>query len=225
MSIVCQPFRFAVPAAVLGILLLAGCSSHRHRFETPRPGFVERGMASWYGPKFDGKPTASGETFDMHALTAAHKELPLGTVADVRNLENGRTVRVRINDRGPFVRGRILDLSYAAARELGMVEAGLARVEIRIAAVGSGPPGPARTPFYTVQVGAFRDRDNALDLRRRLRSDGPPVVVEAGDDGLHRVRVGRFKKRAEAEKLRRRLRRRGFDAVLVGLRSALQESS
>ncbi len=219
---------FLLPAlATLLILLIAGCGAHRHRYEAPRPGFVERGMASWYGPQFDGRPTASGEIFDMHALTAAHRELALGTVVDVKNLENGRTVRVRINDRGPFVRGRILDLSYGAAQALGMVEAGLARVEIQVATVGAGRPGPARTTAYTVQVGAFRDRDNALDLRRRLAGDlqtSPPapqaalqVEVHTGGDGLHRVRVGRFQRRAEAEKLRQRLIRRGLEAVLVGL--------
>ncbi len=213
--------RFLRPAlAALLILSATGCGANRHRYETPRPGFVERGMASWYGPQFDGRPTASGEIFDMHALTAAHRELALGTVVDVRNLENGRTVRVRVNDRGPFIRGRILDLSYGAALEIGMVEAGLARVEIRVAAVGNGRPGPARTSAYTVQVGAFRDRDNALDLKRRLTDssrDAPEVEVHTGGDGLHRVRVGRFKNRDEAEKLRRRLARQGLEAVLVGL--------
>ena len=210
-------WRLLSAATVAVGLLAGGCAANRHRYETPRPGFVERGLASWYGREFHGRSTASGEIFDMHAMTAAHRELALGTVVDVKNLDNGRSVRVRINDRGPFVRGRILDLSYGAAQALGMVEAGLARVEITVAAVGDGRPGPAKTSAYTVQVGAFRDRDNALDLRRQLAVDAAEVEVRAGADGLHRVWVGRFKKRADAEKLRQRLVRRGLDAVLVGL--------
>jgi rare lipoprotein A len=89
-----------------------------------------RGVASYYADAFHGRPTASGEPFDMYAMTAAHRRLPLGTMVRVKNLDNGREVVVRINDRGPYVRGRIIDLSYGAARELGMVEAGLARVEV-----------------------------------------------------------------------------------------------
>jgi len=95
-------------------------------------GYAEKGIASWYGRKYHGRLTANGERYDMHALTAAHKRLPFGAVVVVKNLENGKKVRVRINDRGPFKKGRIIDLSYAAARELGMVEQGLARVKIKV---------------------------------------------------------------------------------------------
>ncbi len=91
-----------------------------------------RGIASYYGAKFHGRKTANGETFDMHAFTAAHKTLPFGTILLVSNLSNGKQVTVRINDRGPFVRNRILDLSYAAAREIGMIQSGTARIEARI---------------------------------------------------------------------------------------------
>lgn len=92
----------------------------------------EEGVASWYGAEFHGKRTASGEIYDMFALTAAHRRLPFGTLVEVTNLENGRKVVVRINDRGPFKKGRIIDLSYAAARRLGMVEQGTARVRLRV---------------------------------------------------------------------------------------------
>lgn len=107
--------------AIFALLtLLAGCG----------PRHVEQGLASWYGPGFAGKPTASGERFRPCKRTAAHKTLPFGTRVKVTNLSNGRTVVVRINDRGPFVEGRIIDLSKAAARQLGMLQAGVVRVEI-----------------------------------------------------------------------------------------------
>jgi len=126
----------------VAILLLlaavsAGCASRPARVPATPAGWSERGLASWYGPKFHGKTTASGEVFDMHALTAAHRRLPFGTVVEVRHRRTGRRVRVRINDRGPFKRGRIIDLSYAAARELGILEEGLAPVRIAVM------PGPA----------------------------------------------------------------------------------
>lgn len=198
-----------------GLLLwAAGCANNR--YEPPRPGNAIRGVASWYGKDFHGKPTASGVIYDMHGMTAAHRELPLGTVVDVRNLENGRKVRVEINDRGPFVRGRIIDLSYGAAKKLGMAEAGLAKVEIQVVAVGEGKPGPARTFKYTVQAGAFRDKNNALATLKRLTRDHPEAQLVTAD-GWHRVRVGTFRKRADAEQLARRLKRAGFAAMVVGL--------
>jgi rare lipoprotein A len=95
-------------------------------------GYTEKGIASWYGGKYHGRLTANGERYDRHALTAAHKRLPFGVVVVVKNLKNGTKVQVRINDRGPFKKGRVIDLSYAAARELGMVEQGLARVKIKV---------------------------------------------------------------------------------------------
>ncbi len=201
-------------AIVILALLVAGCATNR--FEPPRPKATERGVASWYGKDFHGKPTASGETYDMHAMTAAHRELPLGTVVDVENLENGRHVRVVINDRGPFVRGRILDLSYGAAKKLGMAAAGLARVEIRIVSVGDGTSGPIRTLRYAVQAGAFRDKANAVAILRRIEGQHPDARLVSAD-GWHRVRVGPFRKRRDAEDVRRRLARVGIDAVVVGL--------
>ncbi len=195
-------------------LLMAGCATNR--YEPPRPGATTRGVASWYGKDFHGKPTASGVIYDMYGLTAAHRELPLGTVADVQSLENGRKVRVEINDRGPFIRGRIIDLSYGAARELGMADAGLAKVEIRIVSVGGGPSGPIRTSRYTVQVGAFRDRANAVELERRLVASYPDVKILTAD-GWHRVRVGIYRKSGEAEDARRTLLREGLDARVIAL--------
>lgn len=201
--------------SLLLILPLAGCASER--YARPSPGINQRGIASWYGPKFHGRLTANGEVYDMHQLTAAHRELPFGTVIEVENLDNGRKVEVRINDRGPFVRGRILDLSYEAARRLGMAQVGLARIDLRIVSVGDGPSGPTRFTRYTVQVGAFREERNATEVYGRLRAKYPEAEIRSAD-GWHRVRVGDFAKKSEAEELRRQLARAGFAAIVVELR-------
>ncbi|MEM9556378.1 MAG: septal ring lytic transglycosylase RlpA family protein [Acidobacteriota bacterium] len=205
---------------LLVALLFGGCSTNR--FEHPREGTTQRGIASWYGEPFHGRATASGEIYDMHGMTAAHKDLPLGTVVDVTNLENGRQVRVRVNDRGPFVRGRILDLSYAAAREVRMIGPGTAKIELEVVRLGGGRSGPAWTQAYTVQIGAFRERDNAVAIQEtiaaRLAGDGDDSaddvrVVDAGS--LHKVQVGRFRHRPEAEEMRRTIRRLGYSALIV----------
>lgn len=195
-------------------ILVTGCATNR--YEPPRPDATIRGVASWYGKDFHGKPTASGVIYDMYGLTAAHRELPLGTIVDVKNLENGRKVRVEVNDRGPFIRGRVLDLSYGAARELGMADAGLAKVEIRIVSVGQGRSGPIRTSRYTVQVGAFRDRANAVELEQRLTGSFPDVKLLSAN-GWHRVRVGSFRKSSEAEDVRRALARQGLEAAVIAV--------
>lgn len=135
--------RGASAAALLAAVgVLAGCGAHEPPATSPRPsvrlGATESGRASWYGPDYHGRQTASGERYNMFALTAAHRTLPFGTLVRVENRENGREVIVRINDRGPFVHGRIVDLSYAAARAIGMSRAG--EVKIRMEVVGLPPP-------------------------------------------------------------------------------------
>ena len=201
-----------IACAVFGLMVSGGCASER--YARPSKGLTQRGIASWYGGEFHGRPTASGEVYDMNLLTAAHRELPLQTVVEVQNLDNGRKVRVRINDRGPFVRGRILDLSYGAARELEMIGTGLARVEVRIVDVGSGLSGPSRFSRFTVQLGAFRDKKNAVKVRAKAAVDFPEaeILTEAG---WHRVRIGHFSQRAEAAEVARKLKRRGLDAIVV----------
>ena len=196
-------------ALVLAALLLAtGCATA----PTGRPGDRERGIASWYGPGFHGRQTANGETYDMRAMTAAHRTLPFDTVVEVRNLDNGRRTRVRINDRGPFVRGRIIDLSRAAAKAIGMIGPGVARVEIvvvrpsrrsarRDATAGAG---------WLVQSGAFSDRGRAETRARRLRGYADARVVTEG--GLHKVLLGPWRRQQEAERVAARLRRDGFEA-------------
>lgn len=159
--------------------------------------FRERGVASWYGQKFHGASTASGEPYDMYAMTAAHRTLPLPTHARVTNLRNGRSVVVKVNDRGPFAHNRVIDLSYTAARRLDMLAEGTTLVEIEALEPGglaentpivvAGPP-PAAAMY--VQVGAFGDPGNAERLRRRLAANGIENVVIRKSRDLYRVRVG-----------------------------------
>jgi rare lipoprotein A len=191
-------------------------AGERYRVLDSAAGWTERGVASWYGPDFHGRSTASGEPYDMEALTAAHRVLPLGTAVRVRRADGrGEPVTVRVNDRGPFARGRILDLSRAAARRLGMLEAGTA--EVVIEAVGAGRDF-SRGDF-TLQVGSFASRDNALRLAKELWEreglSGEVVPFDRGDALFHRVRSGRFATLAEAEAARARLEGRFPDAFVV----------
>ncbi len=195
----------------------------RTYFVLPRAeGYVETGLASWYGKKFHGKPTSNRETYDMHAFSAAHRTLPLPSLVTVTNLENGREVTVRVNDRGPFKDGRIIDLSYAAAAKLGMVEAGTAMVEVRALT----PPGIEQRPdvdhadHLFLQLGAFAERDNALTLLKRLRAgDIEQGFVYTGEDAtgrtVHRVRIGPLADEAAAAALAERIARLGFEGSRV----------
>ena len=192
---------------LLGFLVLAGCATSGNRSRASYPT-LERGVASWYGPGFDGRMTASGERYDMHAATAAHRTLPFGTVLEVRNLENGRTTRVRVNDRGPFLKNRIIDLSLTAAHAIGMVGPGTARVELRTIALGPG----AR--HYVVQVGAFQERALADALVARLSRDYPDIAVRS-DEVWHRVQLGSFDDPDEADTLQRTLARKGYAALVI----------
>lgn len=155
-------------------------------------GYVEEGVASWYGNKFHGRRTSSGEEYDMYALTAAHTRLPLPTYVRVTNLENNRSVVVRVNDRGPFAHNRIIDLSYAAAHRLDVVDSGTARVRIE-ALSGHGGNEELPSDRVRIQVGAFGESANAQRLKQRLERAGiEPVQLlsEGGRRAVHRVQVG-----------------------------------
>jgi rare lipoprotein A len=184
-------------------------------------GYVEEGIASWYGPDFHGGRTATGETYDMHGMTGAHPTLPLPTWVRVTNLENGRSVVVRLNDRGPFARGRIIDLSRAAAEQLDMIRTGTARVEVRSLAAGGAAPAAAVPVAYYAQAGAFGSRENAEALAGRLRSAGIEGVTvsesDAGGRSLFRVRAGPAASLADFDRLVERLRAAGAEAVQLAL--------
>lgn len=207
-----------VVAGLLTAGTLSGCGLFFGRSQPPpaaRTGTVQTGMASWYGPGFHGKQTASGEVFDQHELTAAHQSLPMGTRALVTSLENGRQVEVRINDRGPFAKGRVIDLSYAAAQTLGMIGPGT--VPVRIELLGGRRVSLAPVA-YTIQVGSFADRNNAVRLQRTLakRFDGVYLATLEGQQGTYyRVRLGRFAQRDQAVRFARTVAPLGLPAVIV----------
>ncbi|HEV8244018.1 MAG TPA: septal ring lytic transglycosylase RlpA family protein [Nitrospirales bacterium] len=168
-------------------------------------GYVQRGYASWYGPGFHGRKTANGEVYNSHQLTAAHRTLPFGSVAQVRSLTNDHRVTVRINDRGPFVKGRIIDLSLAAAQALAMAGPGTDQVELQVI----GYRGDAGALGYLrVQVASFVEQANAQALARKLKgkySDVRIVAVELSSGRYYRVQVGQFTSEQQAEELAERL--------------------
>jgi rare lipoprotein A len=164
-------------------------------------GYSETGETSWYGRKFHGRTTSNGDEYDMFAMTAAHKTLPLPTYLRVRNLANGREVVVRVNDRGPFLGGRILDLSYMAAKKLGVVETGTASVRIRVIGTATSREGPSKQtvsdatqPVVLLQAGSFRLRGNAERLKADLARAGITririVTVELQENRYYRVQAG-----------------------------------
>ena len=193
-------------------------------------GFVQRGIASWYGTKFHGRPTSSGEIYNMHAMTAAHKTLPIPVYVHVRNLDNGRTTVVRVNDRGPFVDGRIIDLSYAAAKKLGVDGPGTANVEIRVLNAGeSKPTSVVRTipltdetedelPLF-IQMGSFSSLMNASNLVQSLRdaNESTAAISELQTEAglLYRVRVGPLSDVDAANAILLRLRNKGFQTARI----------
>jgi rare lipoprotein A len=195
-------------------------------------GYRERGVASWYGKKFHGRLTSSGEEYDMYAMTAAHKTLPLPSYVRVRNLNNGKTVVVRVNDRGPFLHNRLVDLSYAAAERLGIVATGTGVVELE--GVTGDEPAPvtvarapeviataiaAEPPRLFLQVGAFTNRSNAEGLRDRLLSaDFKPVrvhQVERDTTPLFRVRIGPIASVDESDRLAARVQAQGLPNPVI----------
>jgi len=192
-------------------------SVNGERYEPLRDhnGYVEEGTASWYGPDFHGKLTSCGEIYNMNALTAAHKILPMGTELRVTNLRNHRSLIVRVNDRGPFVKSRIIDLSYAAAQQLDIVASGTAPV--RIEAIAGGGSKMVLGPF-TVQVGAFTDPGNARRLASQLEKRyGSSSVQRGWVNGtlFHRVRVGSYPEMAAAESVRKEFEAKGTSAAFV----------
>jgi len=184
-------------------------------------GYRERGVASWYGTKFHGRRTSSGEPYDMYAMTAAHRTLPLPSYVRVTNLANGRSAVVRVNDRGPFHDDRLIDLSWAAAQKLGVIGTGTAPVEVVSVVAGAPEPAPAGGPaLLYVQVGAFASQGNAAALRDRLQREhlGPVLVQTVDRAGVvfHRVRVGPISSVEEGDRMSATLRARGWpDARLV----------
>ena len=219
------------------MLALASACAKRPRLNTPagtvaatnesvrsssRPTSEVEGDASYYADPYHGRPTANGETFDKNKVTAAHRTLPFNTWVRVENRLNGKKVDVRINDRGPFVPGRIIDLSLGAARKIDMVAAGVVPVRLEIIKEAPNAGRSATRPqnvFYIVQVGAFRDERAAQELRRRIERKYTGVYVDkpSGGDTLYKVRIGRALLR-EARRLQTLLKEDNIDSIVIQMR-------
>ena len=218
--------RWARTLALGGVIALAGCGLGHAPAPPPVRNGVQVGVASWYGPGFHGNRTANGEIYDQYELTAAHRTLPLGTRVMVTNLRNDRAVEVRINDRGPFVDGRAIDLSYAAARTIDMVGPGTARVRIEVLGKAAGraprliPPPPQDLPSgsYTVEVASLSDPAKAQHLRQVLARRFPDAFVSplgGAAGGYYRVRLGPYPLRTAALERAEHVNRLGYPAVII----------
>lgn len=214
-------------ALITAAAFLASCAvrevppaSPVHAAPSPAPAVVqgyrevyrETGTASWYGNEFQGRKTASGEIFDMYGISAAHRILPLGTTIRVTNLENYKSIKVRVNDRGPFARNRVLELSYGAAKELGFVAQGTARVKVEALE-------PVQdTGQYTVQAAVFAEAENARMLKDRLSKKFEVTFIvpfESNFGKFFRVRVGAYASEEKAELIAGKLMLEGLEPVVV----------
>ncbi len=197
-----------VPISLLvAALAVTGCGGKKVRVTAPpapQVGQTERGMASWYGHPYHGRPAADGEIYDMETMVAAHRTLPFQTWVRVRNLANGKTADVRIIDRGPFVGGRIIDLSHAAAQQIELIGPGVAQVELVIVSTPANPE-PA---LFGVQVGAFADRANADRAQKNMEAAyGAARIVERfSTPPLWRVLAGQENSQVAADALAQRIR-------------------
>lgn len=205
---------------VVAVVALAGCGHKTRARVTPprspsrhpvvvKPGDTEEGIASWYGHPYHGRAAADGEIYDMEKMTAAHRTLPFQTWVRVYDLDNNRTVEVRITDRGPFVAGRIIDVSHAAARELEMIGPGVARVRIEVIET----PPDAAPALFAVQVGAFSDRDNAERVRTQMeaRYGSARLLRRAENPAVWRVLVGAEATEDGANRLAERIRQESVE--------------
>ena len=192
-------------------------------------GFSQTGLASWYGSKFHGRKTSNGETYNMYAMTAAHKTLPVNTWVSVHNLENNRKIVVRINDRGPFIRGRIIDLSYTGAKRINIVGPGTARVKITALGKATSYSQKTKQPVsfkpvnywqgnFTVQVGAFKVKTNALNYKDKLSKayKNAHIVTYKDYRGIfYRVRIGRFTNVNDAARFSEKIINKGFHSAFT----------
>jgi rare lipoprotein A len=198
-------------------VVIAGCGKKKTKLAVPAPGSrsapsavapppgtTERGIASWYGHPYHGRQAADGEIYDMETLVAAHKTLPFQTVVRVRNLSNDKTVDVRIIDRGPFVQGRIIDLSHAAAKEIDLIGPGFGQVEVTVI----GAPANPEPALFGVQIGAFREKANADRAQQSMIAayGAAKAVLRAGDQPVWRILAGRETSPEAAEILAKRIR-------------------
>lgn len=220
------------------LFLVVGCGGKK-RVKLPPPipatlGWTEKGIASWYGRPYHGRTTSNGERYNMNKISAAHKSLPFGTWVRVTNLGNNKAIEVRINDRGPFVKGRIIDLSFAAARKIDMIEPGTARVKLKVLARPGTRHRPGKTyhpavyggscsavAYFGVQIGAFKVVENAESLLEKMADTKlsfnrrPQIIESQLVQGIHyRVVVGRFTRVNVARRLKNELQGMGIDGFV-----------
>jgi rare lipoprotein A len=220
-------FNLGSPAILLlclaPALFIAACSLPPSRINPPLSlsasgRLSQTGVASWYGPGFHGKATASGAIYDQNELTAAHQTLPLGTRVMVTNLETGSSTEVTINDRGPFAKGRIIDLSYGAGKALGMIGPGTIPVRVEVLEGPNNIQSIRTSLDYTLQLGSFSQIDNAQQLRDRLKgsyADVSIVPLQTKDVTYYRVQLGTFTSRNAAEERARQLSQSGLPVIIM----------
>jgi rare lipoprotein A len=214
---------FRNAAAGLALASLSACAVPAGKvklppFSAPEGRAAQTGIASWYGPGFHGQATASGVIYNQYDLTAAHQTLPLGSRVVVTNLNNGKSVEVLINDRGPFAKGRIIDLSHAAAQSIELVGPGTAPVRIEVIEAPYKIPAIRASLDYTLQLGSFAQLENAQQMRDRLQQSFAEIAVvptQSSNGTYYRVQLGTYSNRAAAEEKARQLAQNGFSVIIM----------
>lgn len=210
------------PLIIIGLSLILGSCGTASRVSKSEPlterktgAVIEEGVASWYGPNFHGKLTANGETYNMYDLTAAHRTLPFNTVLRVENRDNDQSVVVRINDRGPFAKNRIIDLSKKAAEEIDMIGNGTASVRLILLEgdLENSRTTDLKVATYTVQVGSFQEKSRALELSEKIRGSRVEEV-SLNNTTVYRVYYGIYKDKDEARRTQKELQRKGFSGYV-----------
>jgi rare lipoprotein A len=214
---------FRNAAAGLALAGLSACAVPAGKvklppFSAPEGRAAQTGIASWYGPGFHGQATASGVIYNQYDLTAAHQTLPLGSRVVVTNLNNGKSVEVLINDRGPFAKGRIIDLSHAAAQSIELVGPGTAPVRIEVIEAPYKIQAIRASLDYTLQLGSFAQLENAQQMRDRLQQSFAEIAVvptQSSNGTYYRVQLGTYSNRAAAEEKARQLAQNGFSVIIM----------
>lgn len=225
--------RYLPRALILLVLFISSCGTiSRMPSKKPKPPpdidfpdkdaeghKIEEGRASWYGSKFDGRRTANGEAYDMNQLTAAHRTLPFNSIVKVKNLDNNKTVMVRINDRGPFAKGRIIDLSKKAAQDIGLIANGTARVALILMGKDKLQKDfDLKKAQFTIQLGSFSSKGQALKLSRRIK-DTRVVPINLSQRKVYRVYYGTYHKKGQARKQQQELRNKGYSGFVKQLQT------
>ncbi len=201
-------------ASLFLLIFLFSCSSSKKittkNYEQEK--FIEQGIASWYGPNFDGKKTANGEIYDMNKLTAAHRTLPFNSLVKVVSKTNNKSVVVRINDRGPYAKNRIIDLSKKAAAKIDLITNGTAKVDLFLLSKTKVPKN-LKVPLYSVQVGSYKNKNDAMRISSKI-IDSRVVKVKLDNKIFYRIYVGLFNNKNEAVQLKGMLKAKGIDGFV-----------